>query len=121
MARWSATARASAARARSARADADGSSDSLLMRLPLVSCCCARLSSLWRCCSVLTPVSNTLAVEMRAIIEPQESIRDVEQGVEQRLCHLQHLGRGLVALLIQHQLGRFLIEVDAGAFRPCLL
>ena len=37
------------------------------IRLPLVSCCCAAFISLWRFCSVLMPVSNRLAVEMRVI------------------------------------------------------
>src|SRR5450830_384544 len=98
----------------SARADATGSSAGVSTRRIVDSCNCVFSKFDCRVLSWLAPRSYIMLVLIRVMVLLLKSIADLQQRVEQLPGDLHYLAGGLVGLLVAQQVGRFLVEVDAG-------
>src|SRR5574337_989964 len=94
----------------SARAAPTGSSDGWLIRLPVLSCVLRSDRSLCRFIMLPTDCCWIQLVETRMVLTPHRA----EQRVENAVGRADDLGRGLVGLLVAHQVGGFLVQVHAG-------
>src|SRR6185437_15850500 len=97
----------------SARAAPTGSSDGWVMRLPVLSCWFSVAMLLCRSSMVFRDCCCIQTVETR-MGDLLDRLHGGEQGLEQGAGRADDLRRGLVGLLVAHEVGRLLIQVHAG-------